>query len=156
MRKGRKQKINWAQKEAPKFSIETKDETECGAWALHAITKVPLHLLMGMSKKGHWPTRTMIGFLRRVGCEVTPITLGNVVESQSVKTGKKLLTCRNVILVEQGCFKEESTWSVLFDNKISHSGELNDIRPMEFVNWPILQAYLITHKAWSNDEKSEK
>lgn len=153
MRKGRVQKINWAQMEAPRFTIETKDDTECGAWALHAITKIPYHKIVPLGKNGHWPTRTMLKFLRTVGCEVTPITLGNVVNSQSVKSGKKLLTNRNVILIEQGCFKEESTWAVLFGNKISHSGDLSDLTPLEFINWPILQAYLVTHEAWKYEEE---
>ena len=153
MLKGRAKKVNWSTMTAPKFTIETADDTECGAWALHAITKVPYHKIVPLGKNGHWPTRTMLKFLKMVGCEVTPITLGNVVHSQSVKTGKRLLSERNVILIEQGCFKEESTWAVLFNGKISHSGELEDIEPMEFINWPILQAYLVTHKAWKNEDR---
>jgi hypothetical protein len=149
MRKGRKQKINWVEHEAPKFTIKPPEtEIECGAWALHVITKAPYHQLLRLSRKGHWPNKVMLGFLKACGCTVKPITLGNVVESQSVKSGKRRLTERNVILIEQGCFEEESTWAVLFDNKISHSGETGDIPPLEFVNWPILEAYLITHKEW--------
>lgn len=155
MRKGRKQKVNWSERQAPKFNLATNNQIECGAWALHVITKAPYHMLVGLSNKGHWPTKTMLDFLKKWGCDVKPITLGNIVEGNSVKTGKRLLTSQNVILIEQGAFEEESTWSVLFDNKISHSGETADLGPLEFVNWPILQAYSITHKRWNYD-KSQK
>jgi hypothetical protein len=156
MRKGRKQKINWVEHESPKFTLDNKSEIECGSWALHTITKVPYHQIMRLSnKEGHWPTRKMLGFLKAVGCEVIPITLGNTVEGHSVKNGKRQISSRNVVLLEQGCYEEESTWSVLHNNQISHSGETNAIGPLEFLNWPILQAYLITHKAWKNEDKKD-
>lgn len=153
MLKGRVKKINWSTMTAPNFKIETKENIECGGWALHAITKVPYYKILPLGKSGHWSTKTMLNFLKRFGCEVTPITFGNVVESQSVKGGKHLLDESNVILIEQACFREENTWSVLFDGKISHSGEIDDIEPMEFINWPILQAYLVTHKKWKNKDR---
>lgn len=157
MRKGRKQKVDWREREAPKFTIQPPTETiECGAWALHTITKVPYHLVVSLSKGGHWSTKTMLNFLKKCGCDIKPITLGNIVEGSSVKGGKKLLSSQNVILIEQGCFEEESTWAVLFDNKISHSGDVSPISPMEFINWPILQAYSITHEKWIDKEAKEK
>lgn len=153
MRKGRKQKINWSEHASPRFNIKTPEaEIECGAWALHVLTKAPYHMLLNLGKNGHYPDKVMFGFLKHAGFKVTPITLGNVVESQSVKTGKSLLTTDHVILIEQGCFEEESTWAVLYGGKISHSGDLSDIGPMEFVNWPILQAFLITHERWKHVE----
>ncbi|NJO48157.1 MAG: hypothetical protein HC840_00415 [Leptolyngbyaceae cyanobacterium RM2_2_4] len=149
MRKGKVQKIDWRQHDAPKFTLHTKPhEIECGAWALHVITKFPYHYILPLGKDGHCSNKVMFNFLKAAGCEIIPITIGNMVESHSVKSGKRLLSSSHVILVNQGCYKEESTWAVLHDNKISHSGDLSDIGPLEFVNWPILEAFLITHKEW--------
>jgi hypothetical protein len=153
MKKGKPQKIKWKDYAHIFFQHPTPlhpdDGADCGAWALHAITKKPLKGIMKLSKNGHWSNATMFKYLRKNGFEVIPVTMGNMVEAHSVNSGRKpMLGKYHVMLIEQHCYKEENTWAVLHNNEISHSGELLPLDPLEMINYPLAAAYLIHHKNW--------
>lgn len=157
MRPGKVSKINWHKFECAKgkFRMPKKRwSVECGAFALHALTKVPVEDILPLSDRGHWSNATMFKFLRDRGFEIIPVTLGNVVDAYSVKDpfDKYKLSTRHVILVEQLCYKEENTWAVIHNGKIAHSGGVKKLGPMEFVNWPIYAAYVIFHKDWKTSD----
>lgn len=153
MRIGKPQKIDWKKYRTSKFHFpgDPDGSVECGAYALYALTKKPYKQILKLSKKGHWPNSVMFGFLKKNGYEVIPVTIGNVVEGYSVEGyGKPKLNERNVLLIDQKCYEEENSWSVVYGNMSGHSGEVDALSALEFINWPIEAAYLIYHKSWSN------
>jgi hypothetical protein len=151
MRKGRIEKINWRKFRTEKFEwpVDVEiSETECGAYALYALTKEPHDEIMKLSRNGHWPTRLMLKFLRDRGFQVVPVTLNNVVESYRFEQNKPELNKFNVLLLDQHAYEDQSTWSVAYDNMLGHSGYPEPIDALQFVNYPIQAAYLIFHKDW--------
>ena len=149
MRIGKTQKIDWKQYDCRNFKfIPQVNYGECGGFALHILTKQPYEKIAKMSRKGHWPNSVMFDYLRRYGCEIIPVTLGNTVNAHSVKKGKPKIGPRNVLLINQHVYKEESTWSVIYNNHWAHSGDVEMLDPMQFINWPIAEAYLIYNKDW--------
>jgi len=155
MKKGKKEQVNWAKYQIDDFKFPKQVYSmECGAYALHAITRQPKELILPLSDKGHWSNATMFRFLRKHGYQIIPITIGNLVEAYSVHSAfdKRKLSDKNVILVEQLCYKEENTWAVIHKNKIAHSGSVKKLNPLEFINWPIEAAYLVYHPSWRSVE----
>jgi len=149
MRIGIPKLINWKEYRTPHFRFaQEMMSAECGAYALYTLTKLPYEKIIKMSRKGHWPNSMMFSFLKKRGFEIIPVTLGNVVEAHSVKRGKPDINTMNVLLINQHCYKEESTWSVIYNNNIAHSGDIDSFDSMEFINYPIAEAYLIFHKSW--------
>jgi len=160
MLKGKPQRIYWGEYAAPKFKFASANEDaelcQCGAYALHTLTKIPLKKLLKYGKNGHWGTRTMLRFLRERGYTVLPLTLGNVVEAHSVHafSDKPKVTFEHVLLLGQHCFREESTWSVVYNNYHAHSGDVEPLDRLEFVNYPIEEAYVIFHPSWAKKRKN--
>jgi hypothetical protein len=151
MKQGRIQKINWREYQTNKFHFAPLlGAAECGAYALYSITKQKYSNIVKLGDKGHWSNKVMFKYLNNLGYKVIPITINNVVESYSINTLSKRpnLNVRNVILLDQKCFREENTWSVMYGNMIAHSGEIEVVHPLEFINCPIEAAYLIWHNKW--------
>jgi hypothetical protein len=153
MKKGRPQKIDWEKYRVRGFKHPDPVSIplpSCGAFALHSITKIPLHKLEPLATKVEsWPTHIVLGFLRSQGYEVIPITYGNTVAAHSVKEDKPMLRDYHVILTDQACYREESSWGVLYGGLYSHSGEIYPTPTLEFLNYPIQAAYLIWHPKWA-------
>lgn len=152
MRQGRRQVVDWNKYKTWKFQMPRHESfsAECGAYALYAITKKPYEKILKLSDKGCWPTSVMMAYLKKNGFEVIPVTIGNMVESHSVESrhSKPRLTGKNVLLIDQKCYEEENTWSVIYGNEYAHSGDVEDLHPLEFINYPIEAAYLVYHKSW--------
>jgi len=154
MRDGKPQRVKWQEYLAGKFwfqaPIDAEPPVQCGAYALHTLTGVPISKINKLRKDGHWPDRVMFSFLRKHGCQVIPLNLGNMCWAYNRKRDgwKEELTKRHVILLDQHCFEDESTWSVVYDGLRAHSGEIEEVNPLEFVNFPIQAAYLIFNPKW--------
>lgn len=150
MKQGKVQKIDWNKYRTSKFHFPADiDNAQCGAYALYALTKKPYNNIVKLSRNEHWPTPVMIGFLKKNGYEVIPVTLGNLVECHSTY-GKPKLDGRNVLLLDQRFYEGENSWAVLYGNMYGHSGDAVPIDALEFINFPIEAAYLIYHKSWGN------
>jgi hypothetical protein len=161
MRKGRPEKVDWRVYRTKyfEFAPESYSGPECGAYALHTLTKAPMSQIMKHARKdGHWPDKTMFSFLRARGFELIPITIGNTVEAHSSKRwlDKPSIRKTNVILLDQMCYREESTWSVIYDGKIAHSGSVDDMSPVEFLNCPINAAYIVWHPSWAKKPRRKR
>ena len=157
MKTGRKKRVKWHKMRASGFKfpepVDWFKGESCGSLALYAITKISRRRLAKLFKRGHCPTEKMIGFLKKKGYVVEQITLGNTVRAHSVKgDGKPKISSRSVILLDQACYMEEDTWSVLHEGLMWHSGELEEMKPVEFINNPINDAYLIWHPDWAKKE----
>jgi hypothetical protein len=151
MRKGRQQKIDWKKYRTSQFHFpsDPPGSVQCGAYALYAITKKPYKEIEKLRKDECWPTHVMLKYLKDNGYEVLPVTLGNMVEGHSVNDfSKPRITERNVVLIDQKCFREENSWCVLYGNMIAHSADVSALPPLEFLNWPIEAAYVVFHPKW--------
>lgn len=149
MLQGKPKKIDWKQYRCRNFKFLPKvSYGECGGFALHILTGEPYEEIAPLGRNGHWSNRTMFDFLKYHGCEVIPVTLGNMVFAHSVKTGKPKLGPMHVLLINQYVYKEEGTWSVIHNNQWAHSGDVEPLNALEFINWPIAEAYLIYNKEW--------
>lgn len=149
MLKGKNNKVRWRNYLTDKFKFpkDTEDSQECGAWALHVLTRQPLKQIMKMSKNGHWSTKTMLGYLKKNGYEVIPVTMGNMVNAHD-GTFKPKIGSDNIVLVCQRCFRWESTWAVIHQGRYSHSSETDYLSGLEFLNFPIDTAYIVWHNKW--------
>jgi hypothetical protein len=166
VRKGKPNKIDWEKFKTSRFefppNIPPHISPECGAYALYALTGKQTEDYRKIFKKlarkdGHWSTKTMVGYLNSKGFVVIPITIGNVVESYSVKQlNKPWIESENVILLDQKCYREENTWSVIHGNMYAHSGDVDVLDPLEFLNYPIEAAYLVYHPKWNPRRKERK
>lgn len=147
-------KIQWFNYQTHKFQFPVPMENvECGAYALHALTKIPYEKIVKINKRkdGHWSTKIMLEFLNKHGYKVGEISAKNTIECHSVKNlCKPLLRDNNVILIDQKCYAEENSWIVLYKGFLMHSGEIDKINALEFLNYPIENAYLIWHKDWKD------
>lgn len=151
MLKGKTKTKDWRELKTRKFCFaEDMSDAECGAYALHTLTKRPYKEILKLSKKGHWPNKVMFDFLKKHGYEIHPVTLGNIVDcyTSPYKKFSKTITMDNVLLVDQRALSGENTWAVIYHNIQAHSGEVSPQNPIEFANYPIQAIYCIWHKKW--------
>lgn len=154
MRKGKVKEVKWYKYSTYDFKIPLSNTDdyykypECGAYALYAITKKSSKSIMKLGKNGHWPTKVMLTFLKKHGWHAERITMGNMVEVFNDISFKRKITNNHLILIDQACFGYENTWSVIYRNTIMHSGSVNELNSLEFVNYPIEDAYVIYRKSW--------
>lgn len=151
MKKGKPQRVPWFKYRTDKFEMpESISGAECGAYALYAITKKSYNTIAKLSRKGHWPNSVMFSFLKKHGYTIIPVTIGNVVEGYSIKGDyhKYTINSKNVLLIDQKCYREENSWTVLHNNLEAHSGYVDQLSPLEFVNNPIEAAYIVFHDKW--------
>jgi hypothetical protein len=152
MKQGRIQHINWRKFRTSKFHFPANvPNAECGAYALHALTKHVYKKILPLGKiGGHWPDKVMFSYLRKHNYQVIPITYGNMVNSHSVESFlmKPLINECNVLLIDQKCYYGENSWSVVYGNMMGHSGEIEKLDSLELVNFPPEAIYLIWHEKW--------
>lgn len=150
MKIGKPKFVPWHKYKTSKFHFPSDiGKAQCGAYALHAITKKSYKDIEKLSKNECWPTVLMFKYLKQHGYEIHPITIGNMVEAHSVNDfTKSKITENHVILIDQKAYKEENTWAVLYGNMMGHSGETEALKPLEFFNYPMEAAYVIWHNKW--------
>lgn len=151
MRQGKNIRINWDLYLSPRF-VPTKtnisDDQDCGTHAMRVLTGLNYKAIRkAMGKATTWSDRRAIQWLRSKGYAVVPVTVGST-SGLSIKEDKISLGGGHVLLVSQHCFLEEGTWSVLFENKIYHAGNVEYLDGFEFINYPIWSAYLIFKRQW--------
>lgn len=118
----------------------------CGANALTALTGAPPWLtqeLNGYSRD--FKDRFMLDFLEDLGFKTIPITQCEMSVGQGESIMSKIKR-DHLLLVSQLFSKNEGTWTVAYKGKLVHNFEINPIYPLEFVNRPILTAYVVFHK----------
>lgn len=152
MLKGRPQKIEWRNYQVRNFRFpvelpNTDHDWECGSMALYALTKIKFDKIMKLSNNGHWSTKTMVDFLHKNKYTVIPVTIGNTVDAYE-SDSKSILDAHHVLLVGQKFFRYTNSWSVIHHNVQYHSGDFEILDPLNFINYPIEECYLIWHPSW--------
>ena len=103
---------------------------------------------MGIRSPGgdHWPGRYMVKFLVEHGFKVAKLTVRNVTRN---KEPGYPITSHHVLLLLIKFLKNEASWVVIHNKVLWHNFEIQALDPYEFVNHPMLEAYLIKHPSWT-------
>ena len=136
---------------APNFSIprsSTRGIKNCWAHALFNLT--------GKRHKKDFYSITltndqMIAFLRRNGITVRALSICNTLSDVIGEVANNLRN-HHVILAKQLMFSDgrytEASWIVLHNGKMYHNDEVLTPHPLEFLNRPIIKAWLLCHPKW--------
>lgn len=90
----------------------------------------------------------MVEFLRAKGYKVVPVTQALVSNASSRNVTVNVIKKNHVLLMMQLYHKNEASWTVCHKGQLIHNFFVSRIYPFEFVNRPILAAYLIFHESW--------
>jgi hypothetical protein len=124
----------------------------CGANALSVLTRISPTVIERANKnwgRSHYNDRFMVGFLRQKGYTVIPITKALVSQGKNPLDVGNRIRRDHVLLVSQLYLEDEASWVVLYDGNLMHNFQEAPIYPLEFINRPILTAYLIYHRKWN-------
>jgi hypothetical protein len=114
----------------------------CGVSTLALITGIPPERLAASHPVKHCTDNFMVGFLRKRGYRVLPLTPRKLVSAR-LKAGH-----RHVILLSQLFSATEGTWGVIFADTYYHAFKSYELSQLAFLNRPILSAYLVIHPSW--------
>jgi hypothetical protein len=136
---------------APNFSLPSSFKRHLDTcWA---------HALFNLTGKYHkddrygfaLPDSQMIAFLRRHHIVVRPLTVCNTLSCSTNNVANNLRN-HHVILAKQLMFgnKEymEASWIILHNGILYHNSDAKPPHPLEFLNRPIIKAWLLCHKKW--------
>jgi hypothetical protein len=125
----------------------------CGAGALSIITgHSPFHIHYNICKRNHFSDVKMVRYLRQEGYTVIPVTQCAVTRLG----GMNHIKPDHVLLVSQLMMKNEGSWIVVNNGKLAHNFDIVPLSPLEFINRPILSAYIVFHPKWKVKPKREK
>lgn len=123
----------------------------CGGNVLSMLTGInPVYIKNSNKENPHdWRDEFMLNFLRRRKFNVIPITRKEVTNCDNF-TIKEYdgITSKNVLLLSQHLTKKDATWSIIYKEYIFHNFDISRLSYLEFINNPILTAYVIFHKDW--------
>ncbi|HEV2328653.1 MAG TPA: hypothetical protein VGY56_07700 [Verrucomicrobiae bacterium] len=129
------------------FSCDIRGNRGCGATTLALLTGVSPDRIARLNHyQPHFADEFIVGFLRRRGFTVLPLTQCNVSASDSQ------LSASHVVLLSQLFRKNEATWGVIFDGIYYHNFDIYTLDSMSFLSKPILSAYLISSPLWRLDQ----
>ena len=114
----------------------------CGLSTLALITGIPPERLAASHPAKHCSDNFMVGFLRKRGYRVLPLTPRKLIGAR-LKVDRK-----HVILLSQLFSQTEGTWGLIFAEFYFHGFQAYELSALAFLNRPILSAYLIIHPSW--------
>lgn len=152
MRTGKRENINWDYLRVYNFNPKNipmvyRLHGSCGTHALAYITKsdpIKVDKILPKSVEA-WSDKRIVDYLRKRNYIVQPITINNVTNRSILNDH---ISRYHVLLLGQHVLKHEGTWSVVWNNTRYHSGHIEELDPLEFINCPIDSAYIIYHKRW--------
>lgn len=118
----------------------------CGATALSLLTgKHPWDIQDLNKRREHYSDRFMLKYLKDHRFDIQPITQKGVTNYRYVCYP---ITKEHVLLVSQLMAKREATWIVYHRGIGYHNFVPGSTELLDFVNKPILTAYILTHPTW--------
>jgi hypothetical protein len=99
-----------------------------------------------------WPSRIMTSFLRKNGFSVARLTERNLTSGWNLEypVGRQ-----HVVLASIKMSRGEGSWIVIHNGTMYHNQEATPLRPYEFINHPITDAYLVSHPSWKMVAKAK-
>ena len=143
-------KINFESFEMKKFTPFLYDPIfnfyGCGYCAASLLTGVfPSKILQLNNKNIHCSDRFLINYLKKNKFKIQPLSLCGVSNTRADIIKNKIHPYY-VILAKQLYKKNENSWAIICNNFIFHNFTIYPLKELEFVNRPIMGAYLIKHK----------
>lgn len=115
----------------------------CGASALAVLTgENP----KSMKSRPDWDKQFMARHLRKRGFKVKELTRFGVTNRQFAEYP---IDGKHVILACCKFNETEASWVVVHRNKLYHNFEKSKLRPYEFLNHPIISAFIVMHPKWA-------
>lgn len=140
-------KIDFSKLEKPKVNLTFFPPyyctlTGCGPCAAALLTGVnpeKIHLLN--KKRHHFPERLMVSFLKKNGHKIQKLNLTNLTNSMYVENS---INSYHLLLTLQMYTKNQASYAVIHQMKyIIHNFEISKLDNFEFVNRPLLAAFLV-------------
>lgn len=117
----------------------------CGATALSLITGVnPFNIQNTNKNPEHWSDSFLINFLQVLGYKTLKIEK-KILFNEEISSP---ISNDHVILLSQQFTKKEASWAVIYNKYYIHNFQIYPLSPLEFINHPILTAYLVAHPDW--------
>ena len=150
----RRSPLNFEPYRASLFQLQNKGWVTgygCGANALASLTgEHPSDIADScQGRHGHFPDKKMLSFLRRKGYKVIPVTQCLVSLNGEVNNVK----ANHVLLISQLLKKNEGSWVIVHGGNLTHNFDTVPLNALEFINRPILSAYIIFHPSWNKKDK---
>lgn len=144
-----KKKINFdlflAQSFSPHlYSSEWAHVYGCGCTALVTLTGVNPNAIKYRST---WEDDFMISFLKKRKWLVQKLTKHNICNRAGIAGPIKR---NHIILASLLLRKKEASWMIIYDNYCFHNFEICVLKPYDFMNMPILTAYLVIPASATN------
>lgn len=132
----------------PHLYCEAYGRLGCGATLLSLLTgENPLYIKNNNEyNPNEWTDKFLINYLRRRKFRVVQLASLEVTNFDSYENPIKL---DHVIIVSQIFNRKDSSWSCIYNGRIYHNFVISNFDNYEFLNRPILTAYLVWHKDWS-------
>lgn len=130
----------------PSYVDEKLVRGSCGTYALSSLFDVPPEIVSKWLPKTAktWSDREIKKILDKKGWIVKEVTV------TALKTNEHYIETPinqdHILLVGQRTSKHEGTWAFAYKNKWIHNYETMDLNPLEFVNNPIMSAYVLCRK----------
>lgn len=130
----------------PNWVNEKKVRGSCGTYALSSLLDIAPEIISKWLPKTAktWSDREMKKLLDKRGWIVKEVTV------TALKTNTTYIEAPiksdHILLVGQRTSKHEGTWAFAYKNKWIHNYEADNLDPLEFVNNPIMSAYVLCRK----------
>ncbi len=98
---------------------------------------------------GYVPAEFMMTFFMMHGIHMYPLTVRDVCPVRRLIENH--VTHNHVVLVALHVAAQEQTWAIIFQNKLWHGTEVQPLHPLEFINNPIAESYLLFNPAWKTN-----
>ena len=120
----------------------------CGSSALSLLTGVDPFILSASNKnKDHTSDKFMLSILKSNGFKIAKLTQCSVSNNRT-RVLENNIKYYHVLLVSQLVLRNECSWSVIYDQYIFHNFLVNLLKPLEFLNRPVITSYLLFHKKY--------
>lgn len=115
----------------------------CGASCLQLLTGIPAYDIKNPNKKDplHWPDHFIIGFLKKYNFKVHKLNINKI--TYRIRHVHNLITRRHLLLTSQYMYGNVASWFCYFNYCCFHNMEITDVSHFDFVNRPIITAYLL-------------
>lgn len=151
-----KKKIDFSKFECQKFPLTLFDPAifglaGCGYNLLASIvgkeSPFDIRKLNKSKNKESCEDKFILWYLRKHGFKVLPLTKCNLTNTKSVYLDG-VVKPYNVFISSNLVRKNEASWFINYQHYMLHNQEILPVKSLDFLNFPIMSAFLIWHKKY--------